>query len=220
MCRHYQTDLWGHVFFAGKITRLLRIFLRYRKEKRTWYPPLGLRLDIPRRLRRRKRQSLYGKRLDTRKKLCFFYGGLRKSSYRKINRLSNKNFIELGTVALLELRLASVVYRAHFALTILESIQFIQRGLVMVNKKVIKRPAYIVKKGDVIEMLPFFKKNCFTRLHHSFVEGNLLVVEYPYLEINYSVCSAFIVRIPKAGEVPIPFKVTDGFTLSEYKGKD
>jgi small subunit ribosomal protein S4 len=220
VCRHYQLDLWGHVLLSKKKNRLLRVFLRYRREKRVWYPNLGLRLDIPRRLKRYRRQKLFGKRLDIRKKLCLFYGGLRKTYYRKLNKISDISTFPYGTLSLLELRLSSLVFRAHFAGTILESIQFVQRGWVMVNKKVIKRPSFIVKKGDIVELIPFKKSDGYYQFLEKCSSKHLLVCQYPYLEINYRVGSVYIINVPKAGEVPLSFKVPSGFTLSEYRGKN
>ena len=220
VCRHYQSDLWGHVLLNQKLTRLLRLFLRYRREKRTWYPNLGLRLDVPRRLKRYKRQSIFGKRLETRKKICFFYGGLRKTSYRKLNRISNTPNFPYSTLCLLELRLSSLVYRANFADTILESIQFVQRGLISVNKKIIKRPSFITQKGDIVELVPFAKKDFVQKFLTKLSRRHILVGQYPYLEINYHIGALYIKEIPKPGEVPLSFKVSSGFTVPEYKEKN
>lgn len=223
ICKKYEQDLWGTLRLnqtasipkvAGNL--LEKVNARFNR-KRT----RSLRIDIPRSIIKRKRRSLYGEILDTRKKICYYYGGLTKTEYRKLNviaDLKGGDFSE-NMLTLLEFRLCTLVHRMNFCNTILESIHLVLSGCVLVNKKVIKRPSYNVQVGDIVELHNLYKENRFNNLVHNLKCDKLLAISPGYLEINYTILSGIPVRKPNFNEVPYTFKFERDFFTSEFRGK-
>lgn len=224
VCRKYDQDLWG--LLRAKRTRINRLgvsFLdRYmsRGEKRS-HLAKSLRVDIPRISGRRRRRSVYGDILDTRKKLCYYYGGLTKFEYRQLNKLASNKVGDFSAnmLSLLELRLATVVYRMNFASTILESIDLILSGYILVNKEVVKSPSKRVYVGDIVEVHYLKKKLKYDKVVYSLLTDQLLVLVPKHLEVNYLIMCGTVIREPLFSDIHFPFKVQSDFFLFEYKGK-
>lgn len=221
LCRRYDSDLWNQCFLLGKATRLALFLGRKRIARRTSprVNPSLLRIDVEKKVQPRRRLSAFGKLLETRKKLCFFYGGLSKRKYRSLNYKASymKGNYNYNMLLLLESLLCSIVYRMNFAGSILESLTLVLSGGVMVNKKIIKDPYYVVEICDVIEVTPDRKERTFNFLVNQLRSRNVLVPKY--CEINYSILCGSLVRVPRIKEVPFGFRFGSQFFFSEFTGK-
>ncbi len=79
-----------------------------------------------------------------------------KTIFFKAKRL--KGNTESNFAALLESRLASVVYRANFAPTVFSARQLVSHKHIAVNGKVINICSYVLKPGDVVSVVESAKK--------------------------------------------------------------
>ena len=115
---------------------------------------LGVDKKSRRKLKRSGRKvSDYGLQLREKQKAKFIYGVLEKpfrNYYDKADRMKGQTGENL--MAMLELRLDSVVFRMGFARTRREARQIVGHKFVLVNGKCVNIPSYLTKAGDVIEI--------------------------------------------------------------------
>ncbi len=115
---------------------------------------LGVDKKSRRKLKRSGRKvSEYGLQLREKQKAKFIYGVLEKpfrNYYDKADRMKGQTGENL--MAMLELRLDSVVFRMGFARTRREARQIVGHKFVLVNGKCVNIPSYLTKAGDVIEI--------------------------------------------------------------------
>ena len=115
---------------------------------------LGVDKKYRRKLKRSVRKvSDYGLQLREKQKAKFIYGVLEKpfrNYYKKADRMKGQTGENL--MAMLELRLDSVVFRMGFARTRREARQIVDQKFVLVNGKCVNIPSYLTKAGDVIEI--------------------------------------------------------------------
>jgi small subunit ribosomal protein S4 len=109
---------------------------------------------------RRKKISLYRKRLEEKQKVRFHYGvtetQMRRAfdAARKIEGKTGDNFL-----ALLEARLDSVVFRLGFARTIPAARQLVGHGHILVNGNRVDRASFRVNIGDEIALGTKIREN-------------------------------------------------------------
>lgn len=221
LCRKYDLDLWNKVLFSDKLSNLSLFFIKKRRARQDMSKNFStfLRVDLSRTMTRRKRISSFGKLLETRKKLCFFYGGLNKAAYRRLNHraFNMSGSYSENMLLLLESRLCVVVHRMNFSNTIMGSIHLILSGNILVNKEVIVNPNHIVRLGDIIEVNPCLKKLIFTNMISILPKRATLLLKF--YEINYNALCGMLIKRPKLKEVPFSFRLSDKFFFSEYIGK-
>jgi len=127
--------------------------------------------------------------LQTKKRFNIFYGNFTerylKNNVEKVlktkksfNYFSNINscFIEI-----FESRIDTILYRAHFALSIRNARQFISHGQVSINHKKIKNSSHTVNKGDFIN-INFKSHNLISRYLSN---SKCWPIPPKYLLINY-----------------------------------
>jgi len=102
--------------------------------------------------KKKKKPSLFGKRLLEKQKLRFNYG-LRERQLLNYVKKARKKQGATGEILLqqLEMRLDSIVFRAGFASTMPEARQLVNHGHILVNSKQINIPSYTCKKHDLIK---------------------------------------------------------------------
>ena len=221
LCRKYESDLWNQSLLSGKVTRLTLFFVKKKKGRRSFsYANSSfLRVDVEKRVQPRRRLSAFGKTLETRKKICLFYGGLSKRRYRLLNNRAGRmegNYNH-NMLLLLESLLCSIVYRMNFALTILESMHLVLSGKILINKKVVKDPFVTIGLCDIVEVVPEAKEFVFHRLIANLECKALLLPSY--CEVNYGILTGAILRTPRVKEIPFGFRVSNQFFFSEFTGK-
>ena len=104
-------------------------------------------------LQRREKYSDYKIRLREKQKVKRFYGILEKQFrryYEEAERMKGETGKNL--LILLERRLDNVVYRLGFASSRRQARQWVNHGHILVNKKKVDIPSYLVEVGDVIEV--------------------------------------------------------------------
>ena len=102
----------------------------------------------------RKKKSEYALQLQEKQKVKFVYGILEKqfrAYYEKAAAMPGKTGENL--LVLVERRLDNVVFRLGFAMTRREARQLVNHGHFTVNGQRVNIPSYLVKPGDVIEVL-------------------------------------------------------------------
>lgn len=214
LCRKYTQDIFGYLIQKKKINKVIIYLLKLKKEKWERFKPFFLDINVPKPLKRRKSRSRFCKNLDTLKKLTFFYGGLRKKKIKQIGFIAKKKkgiFLD-NFLTLLELRLSVIVFRMNFCKTILEAIHLIYGGYILVNKSIIKNINYVLKIGDLIEVINFKRKNYYNDFLKNCFKKELVILQIHYLIINYEIMSCLVISNPKAELIKYPFKIKKQYT--------
>lgn len=128
--------------------------------------------------------------LETKKKFSLFYGSLLRKyikrqvefALKKQNSLP-KNSTNLNSyfINLFEKRLDTVLYRAHFTLSIRNARQLISHRHVNVNNKTVTNNSYLLKPGDLIKLNP----KIYPLIDSYMSNSNLWPIPPKYLQINY-----------------------------------
>lgn len=158
-----------------------------------------------------KTQSLfYNNNLKEKIKLRSYYGNFNDNQLKNLyNKAESINgYIENNIINLLERRLDSVLFRMNFAKTIFSSRQLISHNKILVNKRKINIPSYLIKNGDLIEI----KKTAYNRVSKTILDkfynfknislNNKILSLYPcYIEINYITLSGIFLHSPSLQNV-------------------
>jgi len=221
ICRKYSQDIWGNLIRKKKNSKVIQYILQLKKEKWLKYKPFFLDITAKKPLKRRKVRSRFSKNLDTIKKLSFFSGGIRKKKLKqiiKIAKIKSGIFVE-NFFYLIELRLALVVYRMNFCNTILEAMHFIYAGYVLINKEVIKQINYLVKIGDIVEIINYKRKECFIKYRQSKKNNKLILLQTHFTYTNYEIMLCLIVGNLIPGLMKYPFYVPKQYGYMLQKSK-
>lgn len=157
---------------------------------------------------KRKSDSDYAVRLREKQRLRAQYGIREKQlqiafkESRKADGLTGENLVEL-----LEMRLDALVLRSGIARTTAQARQLVVHRHIMVNGKIVDRPSYRVKPGQLIHvkersegMEPF--QVAATGAHQ-----DVLPPVPSYLEVEIDKLQAKLLRRPKRAEVPVTCEV-------------
>lgn len=106
-------------------------------------------------------QKRFRDKLNASKSLRLLYGGLGKSYFKKMLKLSlnkkNSKFnSKIQFLEIFETQLNTVLYRAKFCTTIKDADQLILHGKVFINGHQIRKKSYLLNYGDIIQL----DKNC------------------------------------------------------------
>jgi small subunit ribosomal protein S4 len=139
--------------------------------------------------------SEYGQQLREKQKARDMYG-LSESQFSRLYGMATKVTGQTGDALkqMLEQRLDNVVYRAGFAMTRIQSRQFVGHGLFMVDGVRVTVPSFQVKPGQVITVRPQSKD--------SPVFGTIAAAHQKYtapewLKVDAGQLRAEIVSLPK-----------------------
>nr|YP_010507811.1 ribosomal protein S4 [Phytophthora hedraiandra]UXG55911.1 ribosomal protein S4 [Phytophthora hedraiandra] len=124
----------------SKKWNLFKKKLRYRKE-----------------IKPEKRKKFFQKRLFEKQQFRNFYGCIHeyqlKNIFKKLLKKDNKINIFKKFVILLESRLDINLVRLKLVKTIFKAKQLINHNKIKVNNKIINKPNFILKKGDIIHII-------------------------------------------------------------------
>jgi len=171
------------------------------------YPP------GPKRKRRVRAFSEYGKELNEKQKLKNWYN-LKERQFRKYVKgvLEKRGKVEdeaLLLVKTLESRLDNVVFRLGFAKSRTQAKQLVSHGHFLVNGKSIDVPSYPAKKGDIITLKP--QKVTKNRVPTERVQNlkNLLKKYKPpaWLELNVEKLEGKVIGEPSLEEAAPPVEI-------------
>lgn len=149
-------------------------------------------------MKRRRRQSNYGRQLLEKQRLRFQYNVSERqlrNYYDKANRQKGNTGENL--VRLLETRLDAFVMRSGFAPTIFAARQVVGHGHILVNGQRVNIPSYALRVNDVVEIKDKSKKM------RIFNEPRGTTAVPAYISVDESGYKASLIAEPNRDEVPV-----------------
>ena len=153
----------------------------------------------------RKKKSEYALQLAEKQKVKFVYGILEKqfrAYYEKASRMPGKSGENL--LILVERRLDNTVYRLVFAMTRREARQLVNHGHFTVNGKRVNIPSFLVKPGDVIEVLE--KSSSSVKFKRLTGEDAVMVTLPQWLEREKNTLKGTVTKMPVRADVDMPIE--------------
>ena len=153
---------------------------------------------------KRKADSDYAVRLREKQRLREQYGIREKQlriafeEARRTEGLTGENLVEL-----LEMRLDALVLRSGFARTMAQARQAVVHRHILVDGKLVDRPSFRVKPGQVIQVKPRSQVMVPFQVAAASAHRDVLGELPPYLDVSLEKLRAQLVRRPKREEVPI-----------------
>ena len=146
--------------------------------------------------------SEYGLQLREKQKAKFIYGVLEKpfrNYYEKADRMKGMTGDNLMTM--LESRLDNVVFRMGFARTRREARQVVDHKMFLVNGKPVNIPSYLVKAGDVIEVVE--DKKSLNRIKN-ILEVTSGRTTPEWLDVDVDALKATVKELPSRDMIDVP----------------
>jgi ribosomal protein S4 len=130
--------------------------LKLSKLKKKKWNLFKKRIKYKNEIKPEKKDKFYQKRLFEKQQLKFFYGCLPdyqlKNIYQKLKRKKKNISIFKNLMSILESRLDINITRLRLAKSIFESKQLINHNKILVNDKIVNKPNFLLKKGDIIKI--------------------------------------------------------------------
>jgi len=145
-----------------------------------------------------RRQSEYGEQLLAKQVIRRYYNMLEKqfsNTFAKAQRMSGNT--SLNFLRLLELRLATSVWRLGYAKTVFQARQLVSHNHITVNGRVVNIPSFQLKVGDVIAVRDRDASKGIARGNH--YEGAAIP---PYMDADVQNFSGKIVALPEREDFP------------------
>ena len=163
---------------------------------------------------KRSKVSDYGKQLEAKQKMKFYYGNMNERQFRNVYRkaLSKKGNTTENLIGLLERRLDTVIYRAKFAKTVFSARQLINHGHIKVNGKKVNISSYLVSTEDTIDVKDKSKE--LTIIIGSIDNKERDVPDYIQMDVKSK--KATFIRVPKLSEVPYPVIMEPNLVVEYY----
>lgn len=176
-CRQQGMNLYG----SDKYDRIL--------QKKPYAPGKGPRA-------RSGRKSPYARQLLEKQRVRSIYG-INERQFRRLYREASRAKGQTGELLkqLLERRLDNVVYRAGFALTRLQSRQFVGHGMFLVDGRRVTSPSYCVRSGQRIQIRPKTKGS---PVFATIREAHAKYVSPPWLKADPATLSIEITQLPSS----------------------
>ena len=147
----------------------------------------------------------YGLQLREKQKLKRIYGVMERQFriyFDKAERM--KGITGENLLVLLERRLDNVVYRLGFATSRNQARQLVVHRHFKVNGRVVDRPSFLVKVGDVIELKEHSRNNPFIREALELAQQKSIP---PWLELDAEKFQGKVLRFPTRDEIiDVPVK--------------
>ncbi|WP_353684021.1 30S ribosomal protein S4 [Thermodesulfovibrio sp. 3907-1M] len=145
--------------------------------------------------------SDYGLQLREKQKVKRIYGVMErqfKNYFEKATKM--KGVTGENLLRLLERRLDNVVYRMGFALNRRQARQLVKHGYFMVNGRKVDIPSYLVRPGDIIEIIPSGKELEVIKESFALAEQR----GFPeWIEVNTEEMKGKFVRLPERDEIQL-----------------
>ncbi len=157
---------------------------------------------------KRRTDSDYAVRLREKQRLREQYGIREKqlrivfNEARRTQGLTGENLVEL-----LEMRLDALVLRSAFARTTAQARQMVVHRHIMVDGKIVDRPSFRVKPGQVIHVKERSESTEPFQVAAAGGHAEVLPPTPGYLEVELDKLQARLVRRPKRAEVPVTAEV-------------
>jgi len=161
---------------------------------------------------RRRQRSLYGRQLEEKQKLAFYYNLGRRQLRRYLDEAHRaKESTADALIEIIESRLDNVLRRLGWARTIWQARQIVAHGHIKVNNRRVDRPGYLVQPNDVIaprEASLEFVKSCAATAQNVSVPA--------WLALDENRFEAQVVRRPKIEDVQLPFDLDCGMIVELF----
>lgn len=153
---------------------------------------------------RRRTESDYAVRLREKQRLRAQYG-LREKQMARAFEEARKSPGLTGEVLVenLEVRLDALVLRAGFARTIQQARQVVVHRHILVNGKIVDRPSFKVKPGQVVQVKPKSQTMVPFQIAAAGSHRDVLPEVPGYLDVQLEKLSFTLVRRPARAEVPV-----------------
>lgn len=150
----------------------------------------------------RAKLSDYGLQLREKQKVRRIYGIMEKQFKNYFEKATKmKGVTGENLLKLLERRFDNVVYRMGFAINRRQARQLVRHGFFLINGKKIDIPSYLVKPGDVIEVIKDGKEK-------EVIKENLALAEqrgFPvWTEVIVEEMKGKFLRVPERDEIQLP----------------
>lgn len=157
--------------------------------------------------KRQKKSSEYGHQLFEKQKVKEMYG----MKERQFVRFFDKAIKAVGgtgenLLSLLERRLDNVIYRLKLATTRAQARQVIVHGHILVNKKKVYSPSYLVSINDEIELASTVEKK--EKFLEQVIDKRLnIAIKVPeWLELNKKERKGKVLRYPVRSDIQAPIE--------------
>jgi small subunit ribosomal protein S4 len=131
--------------------------LKIKKLKKKKWNLFKKKLRYRKEIKPEKRNRFFQKRLFEKQQFKNFYGCLPeyqlKKLFKKLSKKDNKINTFKKFVITLESRLDINVLRFRLARTIFQAKQLINHRKIKINGKVVSRPNFLLKKGDIVSII-------------------------------------------------------------------
>ncbi len=163
---------------------------------------------------RRGKPTDYGLQLKAKQKLKGYYGNIGERQFRRYYHEAVRLRGDTGQnlIGLLERRLDAVIYRAKFVPTVFAARQFVNHQHIKVNGKVVNIPSYLVKDGDVIEVVESSRNIPIVIMAIQLAERDVP----DYIDANHTDMKATYLRTPKLEDVPYPTQMEPHLVVEFY----
>jgi small subunit ribosomal protein S4 len=153
---------------------------------------------------RRRTESDYAVRLKEKQRLRAQYG-IREVQLRRTFEEARRESGLTGEalVELLEMRLDALVLRSGFARTIAQARQAVVHRHVLVDGKLVDRPSFRVRPGQVIQIKPKSQATTPFQVAAAGAHRDVIGEAPKYLDVSLEKLRAELVRRPKRDEVPV-----------------
>ncbi|WP_043496877.1 30S ribosomal protein S4 [Georgenia sp. SUBG003] len=153
---------------------------------------------------RRRTESDYAVRLKEKQRLRAQYG-IREAQLQRVFEEARREQFLTGEslVELLEMRLDALVLRSGFARTIAQARQAVVHRHILVDGKLVDRPSFRVKPGQVIQVKPRSQTMVPFQVAAAGAHRDVLPNVPAYLDVQVEKLRAELVRRPKRVEVPV-----------------
>lgn len=157
---------------------------------------------------RRRQDSDYSVRLKEKQRLRAQYG-LREAQMVRVFEEARREQALTGEslVELLEMRLDALALRSGFARTIAQARQMVVHRHILVDGKLVDRPSFRVKPGQVIQVKPKSQTMVPFQVAAAGAHRDVLPELPAYLDVQLEKLRAELVRRPKRVEVPVTCEV-------------
>ena len=153
---------------------------------------------------RRRTESDYAVRLKEKQRLRAQYGIREAQMVRYFEEARREQYLTgESLVELLEMRLDALVLRAGFARTIAQARQDVVHRHILVDGKLVDRPSFRVKPGQVIQVKPKSQAMVPFQIAAAGAHRDVLPNLPAYLDVDITKLRAELVRRPKRAEVPV-----------------
>ncbi|KAE8763726.1 30S ribosomal protein S4 [Georgenia thermotolerans] len=153
---------------------------------------------------RRRTESDYAVRLKEKQRLRAQYGIREAQLVRYFEEARREPYLTgESLVELLEMRLDALVLRAGFARTIAQARQDVVHRHILVDGKLVDRPSFRVKPGQVIQVKPKSQAMVPFQIAAAGAHRDVLPNVPAYIDVDIAKLRAELVRRPKRAEVPV-----------------